>query len=145
MSNKIKFFQEYPLSIEQDVLWGDMDAFQHVNNAVYFRYFEDIRLNFFEKTSVMSYMNTHKIGPILASTQCQFRAPLTYPDHIHIAARLHSTPAAGDKRFTMEYAVYSDQQDCIVAKGEGLVVYYDYSKNESCEIPDTIRESFSSM
>ena len=51
MSNKIKFFQEYPLSIEQDVLWGDMDAFQHVNNAVYFRYFEDIRLNFFEKTA----------------------------------------------------------------------------------------------
>ena len=145
MSNKIKFFQEYPLSIEQDVIWGDMDAFQHVNNAVYFRYFEDIRLNFFEKTSVMSYMNTHKIGPILASTQCQFRAPLTYPDHIHIAARLLSNPKAGDKRFTMEYAVYSDAQDCIAAKGEGLVVYYDYSKNESCEIPDAIRDSFASL
>ena len=33
--------EQYPVVISQDVIWGDMDAFGHVNNTVYFRYFED--------------------------------------------------------------------------------------------------------
>ena len=33
--------KEYPVVLSQDVIWGDMDAFGHINNTVYFRYFED--------------------------------------------------------------------------------------------------------
>ena len=36
--------KEYPVVIEQPLIWGDMDAYQHVNNTVYFRYFEDVRI-----------------------------------------------------------------------------------------------------
>ena len=41
--------QECPLVIEVPVLWGEMDALQHVNNIVYFRYFENARMAYFEK------------------------------------------------------------------------------------------------
>ncbi|MGR6874101.1 acyl-CoA thioesterase [Pseudomonas sp. HK3] len=142
MTPKQRFLEEYAVTVKQDVIWGDMDAFNHVNNTVYFRYFEDARMAFFEKTGVMGHMETTNIGPILASTQCQFRAPINYPDRILIGARIKEI---SEKRFTMEYGVYSEQQDTLAAKGEGMVVYYDYQQSKSCEIPDEIREKFNQL
>ena len=40
---------DYPIVITQEVIWADMDAYRHVNNAVYFRYFESARMAYFEK------------------------------------------------------------------------------------------------
>lgn len=128
--------KDYPVVLQQDVLWGDMDAFEHVNNTVYFRYFEDARLAFFERVGIGEYKDAHKIGPILAATNCNFKLPLTYPDHIHIGARYE---VISPKKINMHYAVYSEHFDAIAAEGEGLLVYYDYGAGESCEIPSVIR------
>ncbi len=51
-------------------------------------YFEDARMKYFESTGVMEHMTETQIGPILASTTCNFRAPLVFPDRIYIAARI---------------------------------------------------------
>ena len=61
-----------------------MDAFSHVNNAKYFTYFETARMAYFEQTGVMSLEMTRE-GPILASTQCRFKLPVTYPDTLKVA------------------------------------------------------------
>ena len=143
--NKTKFLQDYPINHEQKVIWGDMDAFEHVNNTVYFRYFEDIRIEFFEKSGVMEHKEATGVGPILASTGCQFRTPLSFPDNILVGTRISELPQAGEKRFTMEYAVYSESQDCIACKGDGLVVYYDYQAGKSCEIPDNLIATFKKL
>ena len=143
-NNKASFLKEYPLVVKQDVIWGDMDAFGHINNTVFFRYFENARMAFFEKTQVNQHKAATQIGPILASTQCQFRAPLTFPDHIIIGTRIANLDSlvSGEKRFTMEYAVFSESQDCIAAKGEGLIVYYDYTQGKSTAVPDTLISEF---
>ena len=39
----------YPVIVVCDVAWGDMDSFAHVNNVVYFRYFENARLEYFRQ------------------------------------------------------------------------------------------------
>ncbi len=39
----------YPVVVEWDVAWGDMDAYGHVNNVVYFRYFEQARIAYLER------------------------------------------------------------------------------------------------
>ena len=79
--------KEYPVVLSQDVIWGDMDAFGHINNTVYFRYFEDARIAYFDKIGVHEQKKQFDTGPILARTHCNFRLPLDYPDRIHIAAR----------------------------------------------------------
>lgn len=126
---------EYPIKIQQDLIWGDMDAYLHVNNAVYFRYFEDARMAYFEKIGVNTYMNENQIGPILATTTADFKAPLTYPDTLSISARITSIHA---KKFTMEYSVYSHNLHAIAGTGSALIVYFDYSQKQSCEIPNSI-------
>ena len=130
-----KLEENYPIILFQDVIWGDMDAFEHVNNTVFFRYFEDARWEFFNRFGVHEYKSKHNVGPILAATNCDFRLPLTFPDRIHIAAR-YTIPSP--KKISMEYMVYSEKHDDIAAEGEGLLVYYDYAQGRSCEIPSEI-------
>ena len=127
--------KEYPVVLGQDVIWGDMDAFGHINNTVYFRYFEDARIAYFDRIGVHEQKKQFDTGPILARTHCNFRLPLDYPDRVHIAARSN---ILSPKKFNMEYAVFSEKHGSITADGEGLMVYYDYANGKSCEIPGAI-------
>lgn len=133
---------DHPVQIEQDILWGDMDDFGHINNTVYFRYFEDIRIVYFENAGIMKYMRKHNIGPILANTQCQFRLPLAYPDTITIST---SAGKIQGKRFTMEYAVYSQQHQQLAAEGNGLIIFYDYERQQSCDVPEEIKHAIENI
>ena len=127
--------KEYPVVLDQDVIWGDMDAFGHINNTVYFRYFEDARIAYFTKIGISELKEQSGTGLILAKSHCNFRLPLDYPDRIHIATR---SRILSPKTIVMEYAVFSEKHGSIAAEGEGLIVYYDYAKGKSCEIPKAI-------
>ena len=78
--------QGYSVVVRQAVVWGEMDSYQHVNNVVYFRYFENARLEYFRRLGWFEYETETGVGPILAATQARFRKPLAYPDNILIAA-----------------------------------------------------------
>jgi acyl-CoA thioester hydrolase len=127
----------YPVAIEIPIAWGDMDAFQHVNNIVYFRHFESARISYFEKINFLEVMNKTGIGPILASTQCRYKIPLTYPDHVTVGAKVETIEK---DRFIMKYAVISHKFKKIAALGEGLLVTFDYQNNKKTAIPDEIRK-----
>jgi len=127
---------DYPVTIEIPVVWGEMDAFQHVNNIVYFRYFESARISYFEKLDYMKFLEENGVGPILASTQCNFKIPLTYPDRVTVGAKVETIE---DERFTMKYIVVSHNHKKIAALGEGMIVSFNYRENKKTKIPDEIR------
>lgn len=127
--------KDYPVVLSQDIIWGDMDSFGHINNTVYFRYFEDARIAYFDRIGVHEQMKQFSVGPILATAQCNFRLPLDYPDRINIAIR---ASILSPKKFNMEFVVFSERHVAIAAEGDGLVVYYDYANGKSCEIPKAI-------
>ena len=65
MVNEMKFAEfetRYPYTMEQDLVWGDMDAFQHLNNVAYFRLFESVRIAYFEKLGILSTMKIQSVG-----------------------------------------------------------------------------------
>ena len=127
----------YPVIIEIPVAWGDMDAFQHVNNIMYFKYFESARISYFRKINFMEVMNETGIGPILASTQCRYKIPLTYPDYVTVGAKVDTIEK---ERFIMKYAVISHKHEKIAALGEGVLVTFDYQNNKKTLIPDEIKK-----
>ena len=127
--------REFPVSIQLPVAWGDMDAFGHVNNTVYFRYFESARIAYLDRIDFRG--EGEGIGPILASTHCRFRRPLTYPDTVRVGAR---TTQLQDDRFTMEYRVVSEEFGETVAEGGGVVVGFDYGEREKAALPEAVRE-----
>ena len=77
----------FPVFVENPVVWGEMDSYRHVNNTVYFRYFENARLEYFRRLGWFEYEQETGIGPILAATQARFRKPLTYPDRVWTGAQ----------------------------------------------------------
>jgi len=128
----------YPVKITEKVIWGDMDAFQHVNNTVYFRYFESVRMEFMRQTNMLKIFENSELGPILASSSCDFRAPLTYPDTIHIGARVTDIQ---ERKISSDYIVISEKLNKIAAEGSGLMVYYDYAAGKACSVPESIVEA----
>ena len=132
-----ELLQEFPVKIQVPVVWGEMDAFQHVNNVVYFRYFESARIAYFDAIAVMKVMQTTGVGPILAETRCRYRVPLTFPDTVMVGARVSSLAPKG---FMMRYAVVSRRHGKLAAEGDGRIVTIDYARGGKVSLPEAVRE-----
>jgi acyl-CoA thioester hydrolase len=128
-------FKGFPIVIHQAVVWGDMDSYQHVNNVVYFRYFENARLEYFRVMGWFAYEERTGIGPILSATQARFRKALTYPDQISIGVRVGQRE--GD-RLIMEYRLVSHKLDAIATEGAGTIVCMHYKEGKKVPIPDDL-------
>jgi acyl-CoA thioester hydrolase len=125
----------FPVVVEQAVVWGDMDFYRHVNNVVYFRYFENARLEYFRRLDWFEYEKETGIGPILADTQASFRKALTYPDQIAIGVRV--TDILTD-RFTMEYRIVSEAQNAIATHGKGTIVAFHYAQGRKVALTEEL-------
>jgi acyl-CoA thioester hydrolase len=136
MADVGELLAKFPVIVRQPVVWGDMDAYRHVNNVVYFRYFENARLEYFRQLRWSEYEKETGIGPILAATHARFRRPLTYPDTIAIGARAIDLK---EDRFTLEHLIVSEQHQAVVTEGTGLVVVYNYRDHRKVPMPEELR------
>lgn len=123
----------YPVHIVVPVAWGEMDSLGHVNNIVYFRYFESARIAYFDRVKIVF----AAIGPILAHTSCDFLLPLEYPDTLRLEA---GVSRLGNSSFTMAYRIHSRKHENWVARGQGVCVWYDYESKTSAPLPGDVRE-----
>lgn len=134
--------KNYPVNIESAVRWGEMDALGHVNNAVYFRYFEDVRLAYFERLGFRSVVAGEKIGPILAQIDCSFRRPVVYPDTLTIGAWVSKI---GNTSLQLQYEIYSRRQQTVVATGSSVVVMMDYERGEKIPVTEEIKAAVEAL
>lgn len=137
-----ELFEQFPVVIEWPVAWGDMDAFQHVNNTVYFRYFESGRIEYFRRIDWPAYQEATGIGPILAATQARFRKPLTYPDTVLIAIKVTSF---AEDRFIMDCRLFSKRLGQLACEGQATIVTYNYAANKKVPVPMEIRQRIEAL
>ncbi len=124
-----------PVSISIPVAWGEQDLFGHLNNVVYFRYFENVRMYFLERIGVLRSHQEKGVGVILASTTCDFKRPVMWPARLTVST---GCSRIGNTSFTMEYEV-KDEQGQLVATGTSVQVMYDYRSGSKIPVPDAIR------
>lgn len=122
----------YPVVVEIPVLWGHMDAFQHVNNTVYFRFFESARIAYGDRIEMYKFLTELGIGPILAATSCSFLKPLRYPDTVKVGCK---TARLTEVEMEQEYLVYSDRLKKPAAAGTAKIVAYDYNQLKKSRFP----------
>lgn len=132
----------FPAVVRIPVQWGEMDAYGHVNNTVFFRYFETARILYLEKCGFLESYDRDRIGAILHSTSCRFRRALFYPDTVLVGGR--ATDVQED-RFTMIYEVFSTTQEATVADGAGVVVSFDYTAGQKVPLPAAVRRSIAEL
>lgn len=123
---------DYPLVYTQPVAWGDMDAFGHVNNVMYYRYVESARLAYIEHTGILS----ADVLTVVASNQCKYLKPVFYPDTLKITASIEEIRTSG---FKMTYQIWSTTQNTWVASAEAIMVVVDKNTLKKQAIPNNIK------
>lgn len=149
--NLKQFLKTFPCVSKVVVKWGDQDAYQHVNNVMYFKYQETSRLQYFSYAldhldpnqtdfEADKFIAATGVGPILADTYCKFNFPMTFPDSILVGATIRDGDL-GKNRYKLTHAIYSLRHDRVVAEGYGTVVTYDYASNKVVDIPAPLRDA----
>ena len=124
---------KYPVIYQQNVAWGDMDAFGHVNNVVYYRYMESARIAYFDQLNIFA----QNIYTVVASNQCQYLKPVVYPDRLKVATRVEEIR---NSAIRMHYVLYSEQQNAVVATGDAVIVFVDQTEMKKTLIPAEIKK-----
>ncbi|MEM7456436.1 MAG: thioesterase family protein [Planctomycetota bacterium] len=129
----------FPAVFKLPVQWGDQDLFGHVNNIVYFRWFESARVVYWVDSGLREALEPAGLGPILAHTSCDYKKQIKYPDTIEVGARVAKI---GVSSVTLEHYVYSHQNQAVSATGKSIVVLFDYQSQNPIPIDDRFRKMF---
>lgn len=127
----------FPVVVEADVAWGEMDSFRHLNNVVYFRHFENARVEYLRRVGWFELMDTTGVGPIVASTQARFRRAVKWPDRLLVGARVITIDT---DRVTFEHRIVSTALDDLATDGQAVVVCFDYNAGKKVALPFELRE-----
>ncbi|TFK99113.1 Thioesterase/thiol ester dehydrase-isomerase [Pterulicium gracile] len=145
----------------QQVVWGDQDSFQHVNNTKYVRYIESARINFLRQLGLQlggekraaAFVAGKGVSLILKSITVDFKHPVTFPDTLLLAMKpapfyagkrtspsspelSSQSPSPSRSAFTLKSVAYSYAQQQIVAEANDVTVWYDYDKLKKCDPGD---------
>lgn len=116
------------------VRWGDMDALGHVNNIIYFQYFESTRLNWFE-TLGNEPLGTGEDGTVIVDNHAEYIHPILYPATLLVRMGVHSL---GRSSFISTYTISIGEK--LMTRGSAKVVWIDNQTMKSKPVPEVIRQ-----
>jgi acyl-CoA thioester hydrolase len=117
------------------IAWGDMDALGHVNNARYFDYFQEARIEWLRELKINM---TERIGPVVIQVACTYLKPVIYPAVVTLRSTIHSL---GTSSMMMDHDLYQDE--VLMAQGSCKIVWVDYTQSKSVPLPEAMRRLFS--
>jgi acyl-CoA thioester hydrolase len=123
------------LTMTMPIRWGDMDAMGHVNNTVYFRYLEIVRIEWMH--GIGAAPNPQGQGPVIVNAFCNFIRQLEFPGEV-LAKHYVANPGRSsfDTFITLERV---DDPGVIYAEGGALTVWTDFVAGRSAPMPDWLR------
>jgi acyl-CoA thioester hydrolase len=118
------------------IRWGDMDAFGHVNNTVYFRYMEQVRISWFESVGMIGGAVQGQ-GPVIVNASMEFLRQLHYPGDV--VGRM-SVGKPGRSSFDTGFELRrADDPGALYALGTARCVWIDYAAGHSVPLPEPLR------
>ena len=117
------------------VRWGDMDAFNHVNNAEYLRYLEEARVRWIAGITGISL--TDRIAPVLVASNVNYRKPIEWPSEIVVELFIEKL---GNSSLTMGHRMLaSDDSTVLYSDGSVVMVWIDAQTGKSVALPEAVR------
>ena len=118
------------------IRWGDMDAMGHVNNTVYFRYLETVRIDWMH--SLGGGPEPQGEGVVIVNAFCNFYRQLEYPGELLVKMYVSDPGRSSFESWaTIER---SDAPGVVCAAGGATIVWVDFPKQKSAPLPDWLRE-----
>jgi acyl-CoA thioester hydrolase len=121
--------------------WSDNDVYGHVNNVVYYSYFDTAVNEYLIAQGVLDIENSPVVGLVI-ETRCQYFSSIKFPDRIQIGMRVAKI---GNSSVQYELGVFANDQTEVSALGHFVHVYVDRQTNRPISIPDNFRKVLSGL
>ena len=119
---------------DMPVRWGDMDALGHVNNIMYFRYFEQARIGWYEGAGFGA-LGEGDEGMVIVDNRAEYLRPIVYPATMQVRMAGHSP---GRSSFVTTYTIAVD--GVLHTRGASKIVWVSGATGRSTALPDALRE-----
>jgi acyl-CoA thioester hydrolase len=115
--------------------WMDNDAYGHVNNVVYYSYFDTVVNEYLIRAGVLDVERSEVIG-LVVETQCRYFSELSFPQTVHAGLRV---ARVGTSSVRYEIGIFADDADTACAQGHFVHVYVDRNTRRPTALPAPLR------
>jgi acyl-CoA thioester hydrolase len=121
--------------------WMDNDAYGHVNNVVYYSWFDTVVNQFLIANGVLDIERSKVIGLVI-ETQCNYFASVAFPDRVTAGVRVTKL---GNSSVRYEVGIFREDEESAAAQGHFVHVYVDRESRRPASIPDDMRKLLQSI
>ena len=127
--------EHYPHAQDITTRWMDNDVYGHVNNVVYYSYFDTVVNEYLIRSGVLDIEHGTTIG-LVVETQCNYFAPIVFPDRIDAGLRV---VRLGTSSVRYEVGLFREGDAEPAAQGHFVHVYVDRETRRPVALPDRLR------
>ena len=131
----------FPHFLEITTRWNDNDPYRHVNNAVYYEYFDTVVNQFLIENGALDLERSDVIG-LVVETQCRFFSQIAFPSKVHAGLRVSHL---GTSSVRYEIGLFRDESESAAAQGHFVHVYIDRGTNRPVSLPPKLKELLSTI
>lgn len=126
---------DFPKLVTITTRWSDNDIYQHVNNVVYFSFFDTaVNLNLVEQ-GLLNIQSSSVVG-LVVDNQCQFFSSISFPDKVFVGIAVEKI---GNSSVIYRLGIFKNDQTHLCALGRFTHVYVDRNSQKPTPIPSSIR------
>ncbi len=128
---------DYAFFLPIQTRWADNDVYGHINNSVYYFYFDTVVNAFLIKENALAIGTSETIG-LVVDTGCSYFAPASFPDIIHAGLRVTKT---GNSSVRYEVGIFKNDNQDAVAQGHFVHVYVDATTRRPVALPAPLKSA----
>jgi acyl-CoA thioester hydrolase len=131
----------YPHLTAIDTRWMDNDAYGHVNNVVYYSFFDTAVNRWLIERGVLDVGASGAIG-LVVETRCRYFSPITFPDRVTAGVRVAHV---GERSVRYEIGLFRNDEPAAAAAGHFVHVYVDRGTRRAVRVPDDVRAALAAL
>ena len=129
------FREDYRHFLDIPTRWIDNDVYGHVNNVVYYSYFDTVVNEYLIRSGVLDIEKSPVIG-LVVETQCRYFVPITFPDEVHAGLRV---ARLGRSSVRYEIGLFKNDEGSAAAQGHFVHVYVERESRKATTLPPEMR------
>ena len=141
MSMRSATLVEFPHLTTLDTRWMDNDAYGHVNNVVYYSFFDTVVNRWLIERGVLAVASSSEIG-LVVETKCEYFGPLTFPDRVVAGLRVAHI---GTSSVRYEIGLFRNDDEQLAAAGHFVHVYVDRASRRPIRVPQDVRAALATL
>ena len=145
MNEKIKpgipLLEQFPYHHHITTRWRDNDVYGHVNNVVYYSWFDTAVNGYLIESAVLDFSTGSTIG-LVVETQCNYHRSVAFPDRITAGV---AVAKLGNSSVRYEVGIFRNDETTASANGHFVHVYVDAKTSRPVALPDDLREALGKL